>query len=74
VSPIESSFGLLEKAKDLHEMASTGKELASWSDKYIFAEVHYQLGWPLRSWLNQGIKLEKLFGPIQDDEPHKGSK
>ena len=74
VQPIESSSELFQKARELSELRSKGKELQLWGDRSTFAEVHYQLGWKLRSWLNEGVKLGDLFGPIQDDVPRRNSK
>jgi hypothetical protein len=73
-NPIRSTFDLVKKAKDLYELNSAGSELHSWSDRSAFAEVHYQLGWTLGSWRNEGIRLKDLFGDIQDDTPAPGSR
>jgi hypothetical protein len=67
--PIEGCTKVFEAANKLREVVTTGKELESWSDRYAFAEVHYQLGWSLRSWLNEGVRLSHLFGTIKNDEP-----
>jgi hypothetical protein len=55
--------------KDLVDVISAAREAESWSDRSAFVEVHYRLGWTLREWFNSGIRLERLFGEIQSDEP-----
>jgi len=67
--PIGGCTKAFEAANKLREVVTTGQELESWSDRYAFAEVHYQLGWSLRSWLNEGVRLSDLFGTIKNDEP-----
>lgn len=67
----------LEIAQALPGIRSDLKEYQGFDDTNVFAEVHYQLGWDLRSWFNTDVELEKLFGQIQPDLPEaeqRGSK
>jgi hypothetical protein len=66
VSPVPQAF---KAGKDLFDLFSSAQDVRSWSDTSAFLEVHYRLGWTLREWFNSGIRLERLFGPIQNDEP-----
>jgi hypothetical protein len=47
------------------------KEYQGFDESNAFAEVHYRLGWDLRSWFNTEVPLEKLFGQIQPDLPER---
>jgi hypothetical protein len=70
---VSASPGAFGAAKDVFEAASAAKELQSFGDSSAFVEVHHRLGWTLRQWFNPGIRLEKLFGPIQGDEPRNSN-
>jgi len=61
----------IKAGAEIYEAVSQMKDLSTWSESNPFAEVHHRLGWTLRSWFNEGIKLETLFGSIRDDEPRQ---
>jgi hypothetical protein len=64
---------IVAASRDLVDLASKVTEVESSGDNSALVEVHYRLGWTLRDWFNSGIRLEELFGPIQDDEPYRHS-
>jgi len=59
---------LLKDARDLLNLYGQYKDAKSSNDRSTFLEVHYRLGWDLREWFNHGVRLDAMFGDIEDDE------
>lgn len=69
INLVSASPKAIKAAKDLLALALQVQDVRSAGDRTAFLEVHYRLGWDLREWFNHGVRIEDMFGPIQDDEP-----